>query len=71
MNQAKEKLRGDFYAKTDISVNIEPENWQKYAEWLENLTVEKMNAEILYRYNRLYEKVEMIIDVLDKSLSER
>ena len=71
MNEAREKLRADFYAKTDIVVNIAPESWQKYAEYLEDLAVEKINSELLRKNERFTDDIEKAIKILEESIMSR
>ena len=71
MDEAREKLRADFYAKTDIVVNIAPESWQKYAEYLEDLAVEKINSELLRKNEKYSDDIEKAIKILEESIMSR
>ena len=71
MDEAREKLRTDFYAKTDIVVNIAPESWQKYAEYLEDLAVEKINSELLRKNEKYSDDIEKAIKILEESIMSR
>ena len=71
MDEIREKLRADFYAKTDITPGGEPCSWKIYAEYLENISVEKINEETLRKYNKLYERVGDIMELMETVLSER
>ena len=71
MEEAREKLRADFYAHTDITVSIAPESWQKYAEFLEEISCEKINEELLRRNAKLSDDIEKVINILENSISSR
>ena len=71
MDEAREKLRADFYAKTDIVVNIVPESWERYARYLEDLSIEKINSELLRKNERMTKRIEDIILMLEQVITER
>ena len=71
MNEAREKLRADFYAKTDIVVDIAPESWEKYAKYLEDLSIEKINVELLRKNERMTKRIEDIMLILEQVITER
>ena len=71
MDETREKLRADFYAKTDISLSITPENWKKYAEYLETLAVDKINNELLRKNESLIGGIEKAMTILENSIISR
>lgn len=71
MDEAKEKLRADFYAKTDITPGEAPCSWKEYAEWLEELNVEKINGEILRKNEKLIKLLDNVIEILEVGIAER
>ena len=65
MGDLREKLRLDFYSITDTKGGSIPGNWKKYAEWLEDLRIKKINNE-LFRENELYrKKLNKICEISD------
>ena len=71
MDEAREKLRADFYAKTDIVVSVAPESWERYARYLEDLSIEKINSELLRKNERMTKKIEDIMLMLEQVITER
>ena len=71
MNESKEKLRADFYARTDITPGNEPCSWKNYAEYLEELAVEKINAELLRKNERYSDDIEKVVKILEESIMSR
>ena len=70
MHENRKELRTQFYAKTNIEVNSEvSNNWQQYACWLENLSFEKLNNEIIKENKKLRRAFYEAIDILDLGLS--
>ena len=71
MNETKEKLRADFYAHSDITPGEAPCSWKDYAEWLEELAVEKINIELLRKNERYSDDIEKVIAILEESVMSR
>ena len=71
MNETKEKLRADFYAKTDLKPGEEPCSWKNYAEWLEELKTEKINEELLKKNERLLKIIDNVVEILEIGSAKR
>ena len=65
MQESKEKLRLTFEAETDIVIEAYPEDWKKYAEWLENLAIEKLNNEVIKENELLRNAMQKAMKALD------
>lgn len=65
MEESKEKLRLRFEAETDVVIDPYPEDWKKYAEWLENLSIKEFNNEIINENELLRKAIQEAINVLD------
>jgi len=44
--RGKMLLRSRFEAETNIQISPNPEDWQRYAEWLEELNVHELNVRV-------------------------
>ena len=62
MEKSKEKLRLAFEAETNVVIEAYPEDWKKYAKWLENLAIEKLNNEVI-------KENELLRNVMQKAMS--
>lgn len=71
MKQSIKTLRERFESETDISVEVDSNNWEKYSKWLEKLKTEGINSEIIIENNFLKRKLQEAIDILYQGVSER
>ena len=65
MEESKEKLRLAFEAETNIVIEAYPEEWKKYAKWLENLAIEKLNNKIIKENELLRNAMQKAMSALD------
>ncbi len=65
MEESKERLRLAFEAETDIVIDAYPQDWKKYAEWLENLAIEKLNNEVIKENELLRNAMQKAMSTLD------
>ena len=66
MLETELELRRQFYTETNIKA--EP---NEYAQWLENLAIEKLNNELVWQNQLFRETYEKVIEVLQLSLISR
>lgn len=71
MDESMEKLRGDFYAHTDINVGEDSDSWKEYAQWLETLSIKQMNSELLTRHNRIMDSIDKVVNILEQAMTQR
>ncbi len=71
MQEGKELLRSCFEAQTDIVVGTTPDDWRKYSEWLEKLAIDRLNMEIEKDNNRLRDKIDQAMEVLEEATTGR
>lgn len=57
MNQDNKKLRMIFEAETNIILGTSTYNWEKYALWLEELSIMNLN---LYFKNKVHQVIESL-----------
>ncbi len=65
MQETKEKLRLAFEAETDVVIEAYPEDWKKYAEWLEKLAIEKLNNDVIKENELLRNAMQKAMSTLD------
>ncbi len=65
MEESKERLRLAFEAETDIVIDAYPKDWKKYAEWLENLAIKKLNNEVIKENELLRNAMQKAMKALD------
>ena len=65
MQESKEKLRLAFEAETDVVIEAYPEDWKKYAKWLENLAIKKLNNEVIKENELLRNAMQKAMKALD------
>ncbi len=65
MEETKEKLRLTFEAETDVIIEAYPEDWKKYAKWLEKLAIEKLNNEVIKENELLRNAMQKAMKALD------
>ena len=65
MEESKERLRLAFEAETDIVIDAYPQDWKKYAEWLENLAIKKLNNEVIKENELLRNAMQKAMSTLD------
>ena len=65
MEESKEKLRLTFEAETDVIIEAYPEDWKRYAKWLEKLAIEKLNNEIIEENELLRNAMQKAMKALD------
>jgi hypothetical protein len=70
LDEGKEVLRLRFEAETDIVLVPHPEHWQEYAEWLEELALKELNAELVKENNVLQKKIAAAMDALEKGVRQ-
>ncbi|MFA5880128.1 MAG: hypothetical protein WC860_08165 [Candidatus Margulisiibacteriota bacterium] len=80
MKSSIKTLHSEFYAQTDIKIAVGNKkncslqqlyDWQKYAKWLENLSIEKINNDLIKENNFLHKKIYESIDTLEIAISSR
>jgi hypothetical protein len=64
-------LRSRFEAETDIQLSScpAPEEWQYYAEWLENRSIRELNEEQIEKNESLYKLIWTTIHMLEDKVS--
>jgi hypothetical protein len=65
MEESKERLRLAFEAETDVVIEAYPEDWKRYAEWLENLAIKKLNNEVIKENELLINAMQKAMKALD------
>ena len=65
MQETKEKLRLTFEAETDVVIEAYPEDWKRYAKWLEKLAIEKLNNEVIKENELLRNAMQKAMKALD------
>ena len=65
MQESKEKLRLTFEAETNVVIEAYPQDWKKYAEWLENLAIKKLNNEVIKENELLRNAMQKAMSTLD------
>ncbi len=65
------QLRDRFYCETDIQLDPTTDDWKAYALWLEELAVDKLNAEATLEAHVLREAIYQVTDLLDKAVTRR
>lgn len=68
MIETKQRLRSRFEAETDVVVEHDNEAWKQYAEWLENLAVEKINNELARENALLLNKMREALKALEQGI---
>lgn len=71
MEDSIRKLRFDFEAETDIIIDKSPEDWQKYAKWLERLTINEMNNRMIKENTVLKDMMQEALNVLQEGIVNR
>lgn len=71
MKETKDLLREQFEAETNISININNENWKEYSRWLEKIKSKDINNEIIIENKFLKEKMSVAIDILYEGISTK
>ena len=69
MQQSIKELRLNFEAETDLEIKPHFKQWRKYALWLENLQIQKLNREIISENKKLRRAFYKVVDILEISLS--
>ncbi len=69
MINLKTTLRDRFYGETDIQLDPTTDAWKVYALWLEQLAVERLNAEAISEAHVLREAIYQATDLLDKAVT--
>jgi hypothetical protein len=65
MEESKERLRLAFEAETDVVIEAYPEDWKRYAEWLENLAIKKLNNDVIKENELLITAMQKAMKALD------
>ncbi|OQY36662.1 MAG: hypothetical protein B6226_06180 [Candidatus Cloacimonetes bacterium 4572_65] len=63
------KLRMQFKAETDLDIN--GETISSYVNWLEKLSIEEINKDILSENENLKNVIQNAMDILDDGISSR
>lgn len=71
MDERIKKLRFDFEAETDIALDKSPDDWQNYALWLEKLTIEKLNGQMIKENDVLKNMVNDVVARLQEGIVQR
>jgi hypothetical protein len=67
MNKSVEELRLLFEIQTDK--RAEKHHWKAYAEWLEQLALEKLNNEAIAENAKLRDAYFEVMDILDNAVT--
>jgi hypothetical protein len=68
MKESKQRLRLRFQAETDVEVDPCPQDWKRYAEWLEKLAIKKLNNQLVKENNLLLEKIQEAMNALEEGM---
>jgi hypothetical protein len=71
MQPSQQELRLRFEAETDIVISKKTKDWQKYALWLENLNIKKINDELVQENEKLRNAFYAAMDILEVGLVSR
>ena len=71
MEESIKKLRFDFEAETDIVVDKSPEDWQRYAMWLEKITVNELNKQMVKENVVLKDMMQEALNLLQEGIVAR
>jgi hypothetical protein len=69
MNESREILRQRFQAQTDVEIDPEPENWKRYAVWLEKLSIKELNSELAKENEMLRNKMQEAMGALEAGIT--
>ena len=59
---SKDMLRQRFEAETDIEIESKPSEWKQYAEWVEKLSIKKINNKLVRENEMLRNRMQEAID---------
>jgi hypothetical protein len=65
MQESSEQLRENFYAQTNVEVNNEACCWKRYACWLEQQSMEKINLEMREENKKLRNICDKVMDLFE------
>lgn len=68
MKESRQRLRLRFQAETDVDVDPCPQDWKRYAEWLEKLAIDKLNNQLVKENNLLLKKIQEAMDALEEGM---
>ncbi len=71
MKKSRAMLRQRFQAETDVEMDPQPQDWGKYAVWLEGLAVKELNNELVRENEFLRAKMGEAADVLEEGITGR
>jgi len=71
MEESIQKLRLDFEAETDISIDKSPADWQQYAMWLEQMTVNELNGQMVKENLVLKDMMQEAMTLLQEGIVKR
>ncbi|MFA5879016.1 MAG: hypothetical protein WC860_02460 [Candidatus Margulisiibacteriota bacterium] len=72
MKNIIEELHQQFYAETNIEISVEDNDYcslQIYAQWLENLTIDKLNKDMILENKNLRNAFYQVMDILENGLT--
>ncbi len=67
--ESREMLRQRFQAQTDVEVDPQPEDWRRYAEWLERISIKKLNNELAEENEMLRNRMQTAMNVLEAGVT--
>jgi hypothetical protein len=68
VKKMKKKLRARFQSETDIKIVSKSEDWDKYAEWLEDLNLKEINTGVVKENDFLRKSMEEAFEILKKGI---
>jgi len=71
MQEISKELRLQFYAETNFELKEKSKNWQTYSKWLEQLSFQKINSELIMENKKLQKAFDKAINILDSGLINR
>ena len=71
MKNTNQELHERFYAETNFEICENFKNWQVYALWLENISIAKLNQELILENQKLREAFYSAMDILEHGLVDK
>ena len=69
--ESKAMLRQRFEAETDIEIEPRSPDWKQYAEWIEKLSVRKINNGLVMENEMLRNSMQEAMNTLEAGISGR
>ncbi len=71
MKANRNPLRERFQAETDVEIDPQPEDWRRYALWLEKLSLKELNNELIRENELLRSRMRKAMDTLEAGITGR